>query len=326
VGIFFTQFVASKMALLHKLWKLKASLRPASFYKGEFLPGGRIMYVFDEETSSSLISRPEVSSSVTAAVGHSNPHRSFGSSFTAKSFSSSRSPAAGRNPSTIFSTQRQALLSTEALSGVFASSNRPLLENFGHSSVKVATDFRGSNVGKLSEAGLYLLMGQTLGVFSQTERTIVPKQGVDFKIPGLQHVRNEHILCDMQTQMDTDGVVEACKYKPEVFTSVDSRTFVIQGIDGFCEACEDSEVDKFAVGGYIYVQNMILENVSMQGCLDVQRVSSLSIGHYSFEPVSLLSVAEDSPGSFAGKESSGLEFNGYHELGYSEDLSRNSDK
>lgn len=330
VGIIFTHFVALKMAPLHKFWKLKGSLRSTSVQKGEILQGGRIKYFFNKETPSPLITGAAVSDSVTAAVGHSPSRRSFGSSFT-KFFSSSRTPAASHNPSTIFSIQPQALLSTEALSLVFATSaiHCPLLQSCRYSSVKVATEFSDNNLGKLSEAGLYSLTGQTLGgAFSQKGKMIAPKQVVDLKISGLHHVWNEHRLCDKQTQMDTDGVVdvEPCKFKQKVFTSLDDLMLVVTGVDGLCETNDDSEVEECAVGGYIHVQSTILEKVPMQGCLDGQRASSLSIGHYSFDLVSLESVVEDSHGRFAGKESSGLEFSGYHELNDSEDLSRNLDK
>jgi len=316
------------MAVLHKLWMLKASLRSTSAYKGEFLLGGLIQYFFYKEAYGPLIASPEVSGSVTATVGHSQSCRSLGSSFT-EVFSCSRILAANHKPSTMSSIQLQTLLSTEALSHVFSTStiNCPSLQNFRYTSVKVATKLRGSNLGKHSEAGLYVLPGPTQGVLSQKERTIVPNQGIGKKKSELR-TWNEHGWCNKQTQMDRDGVayVEACKYKSKAITSVDSCSLVIQGIDDLLEANEDFDVEECALDGHIHEQNMILEIVSMQCCLNVQSVSSLSIGRYPFDPVSLVSGVEDSHGSFAGEESSGLEFSGCHELRYAEVLSRNLDK
>jgi hypothetical protein len=283
------------------------------------------MSFYDEEMICPLFIRTAsaaVSGSISSAVSHSSSRRSYGYSFSAMSWSS-RIEAAGQKFSRFRSIGHQGVLPRDAFSRAFAiyAIHCILRQSSRYISFRVATVWSGSNIGRLPNAGSNLLTDQSLGgVCSRKERTIAPKQAADVIIK-LQQLPNEHELWGAHTQIDRDRVVdvEAFAYVPGLPRSPDCRSLFFKGIYGFRE---DSEVEECADEDHSLLQRTVLDKVSQEGSLEVQKVSSLSVGHFSCDPVPLESVLEDTHGSFAGTQSSGFKFPGRHRLCCSEDLSR----
>lgn len=264
-----------------------------------------------------------VSGSISSAVSLSSSRRSYGYSFSAMSWSS-RIEAAGQKFSRFRSIGHRGLLPRDAFSRAFTiyAIHCILRQSSRYNSFRVATAWSGRNIGKLPEAGSNLLTYQSLGgVRSRKERKNAPKQAADV-IFKLQQLPKEHEVWDAHTQIDRDRVVdvEAFAYVSGLPKSSDCRPLFFKGIYGFRE---DSEVEECAGEDHSLLQRTVLDKVSQEGSLEVQKVSTLSVGHFSCDPVSLESVVEDTHGSFAGTQS---KFPGRHRLRCSEDLSRILDK
>lgn len=283
------------------------------------------MSFYDEEMICPLLTRAAsaaVSGSISSAVSLSSSRRSNGYSFSAMSWSS-RIEAAGHKFSRLLSIGHRGLLPRDAFSRAFTiyAIHCILRQSSRYNFFTVATVW-SCNIEKVSEAGSNLLTYQSLkGVRSRKERTIAPKEAADV-ISRLQQLPKHHELWGAHTQIDRYRVVdvEAFAYVPGLPQSPDCRPLFFKGIYGFRE---DSVVEECAGEDHSLLQRTVVDKVSQEGSLEV---SSLSVGQFSCDPVSLESVVEDSHGSFAGTESSGFKFPGRHRFCYSEDLSRILDK
>lgn len=322
------------MASLHKFWKLKASLRSTTGYKGDLAQIGRSKPVFDKDAPSALYTKPFVTESATTPGGCSPLQHPYVFSFFRKFFSSSRTPVADHNPSTVYSSKPQALSPSEALSRVLSvpSIHTPLLERCRDSSQEGTRELTGSSLRELWNTGLSFLTGQQPGVSFQETRKNALKLVVSSISSGPFNEWKEQRFSDRSSTMDTDGVLdaEALLQKTKKLAPLDSRTLVTKGVDRSCIEVTDFELEDGEVDGTAVIDSILPGKATMKNSFRVQLLLNFPYADYVHEPeMAVLKYSYSKYASnmrFAGNGSLGMRFEGYRELHCAKEQSSNLDK
>lgn len=324
------------MPSLHTFWKLKASLKSTSGYKGELFQGGRVKPLFGKGSPSARNTKPSVTGSSTTPGGYQPSRHPFVPSFFSKFFSSSRTPSADHNPASFDSSKQQALTASEAVSRVFAtpSVHGPLLNSSSCNALETAREASCSSLQELSETGLYLLTGQLSGgVPSQKRDRKVPKQVVTSLSSGPQNVWKEQRVCDGGITTDTTGSVGNEAFIPSLrkIVSPDSRALVARSFDGLDEGHGGPDLQEVDVGTVSLLHCAPLDKSTRHISLAFRKSFYHSIARHLFHPRMSLFVEEHvhvksmSNPRLASTESPGSVVDGPHEIDYTKDQPRNLD-